>query len=286
MRLRSFAVAFIAILLLFGAGTEKASAQWAVAVTGAPTIEAGQAMSFTQNLVHYGQVVGNWATTINQGISQINQFADYLLLFGDPSNIVNLVGLNSVMGSDSALGGVIGNVFQLGGTAMNSFDSVQQLASKGMQLYGIGQSLTQGDVLPALYSMGLSDVANAAGIAQTLELNSNLLGQARSLTSYSEGAWTGVSSAMRQLRTARTDAEVAKAQGNVAAQVAVAQRPIQQQMADQLVLQNQFAAEEARRELRRIKIAEMVASWDAAALGEKPRTSSESSYNELLKTPQ
>ena len=248
-----------------GTSADQATAPLQVAQMGQSTVNAVQsegtkagfhAQAEASKLAQFGETLTKWGTTIATSLSDFSTAIDSLTAFGDPSKIASLIGLDGLLGDGtSGLGGLLKAGMSIGGTLMNTFDSVQNLASKGMALYSIGQSVAGGDYMGALSQAGFGDIANLAGMTgnissmvsgeQTLSSFSGSVTGFRQLSTSADMAWNNVASATRQVQSASTDAEVQKAQANLAVQTAYAQDLTARQSSQQTLMGNLFLKQKA-----------------------------------------
>lgn len=227
----------------------------------------------------------NMALDLNQGLQQLNTAVDQLTFFGDPSKVASLVGLDGLLGGDSALGGLMGNSLKLGNSVFSTFDEIQQLGGRGMQLYSMGQTLMDGDVLNALNQMGLGSVGNLVGIESVMGGYSSGVSSYGQLNSMSQAAWSNVAGALRQVRTATTDQEIQKAQANLNAQLQYANSLTDRQSADQAILSTSFQAEEAQQRYSQLRKDQVVVNAFYKAMGLTPPVE-ESALRDALKKKQ
>ena len=229
---------------------------------------------------YHAQQMAQWLYDTGVKINSLNTAIDELMAFGDPSKIASLVGLDGLLGDGSSgLGGLLKTGMSIGSSVMNTFDSVQNLASKGMALYGIGQSVAGGDYLGALSQAGMGDIAGMVGsVSSMVGIENSLNSFGGSLTGYrqmgmaADSAWSNVGSALRQVQGATTTSEVQKAKANLAVQLGHAQDLTARQTAQQRLQTSQFSAQELREEYAKQYEDEAAAEEARWVLGGIPKT--------------
>jgi hypothetical protein len=241
--MRKIAAIISSVILLLVAQAESAHAVIPVLVDGAPTLEVPANLSLTQDALHYLEVASDWVDSLNNDLTRINQFATYLELFGNPGDVLNLVGLDGVMGGDG--GSVLSSLGTLGGNLFKTYDQVQSLASKGMDLYSVGGRVAGGDWQTAMRAVGMSNVVPLAQASAVFGAQNASLDGATNYVRQAQAALAGVKGSVNQARRAKTDAEVAKASAASTAQIATAQQAMSQASLDQQVVANQFASQQA-----------------------------------------
>lgn len=257
------AVIAIAVVSYFGSGTR------AHAIFGVGDIvsDPGHTAATIGGWVEQG---ANMVTSLNQSLQHLSTAVDQLLFFGDPSKIASLIGLDGLLGEDSALGGLLGAGLQLGNSLFSTFDSIQRIGSQGMQLYSIGQNLADGEVLMALNQLGMGSITNLVGIEGALEGFNAGVDSFGQLNTMGQAAWGNVSGALRQVQSATTDQEVQKAQANLNAQLQYALSLTERQTADQALLSTTFQAEEAQQRYSQIRKDQSTINAFYKALGLPP----------------
>lgn len=163
------------------------------------------------NLAEYVEMVSNQVQQINSMTQQLQQVTAYVKAFGDPSQILDLVGVNDLISSLNESG--IGQTYA---TVRDLSDGVQALSANGQGLYRqIGSSfeLPSGATIPRapdLYrkfdAVSRASDNYSAVYDDALERRQALKGQIASTT--------------QQLQSATTDAETQKLNGVIAGQAA------------------------------------------------------------------
>ena len=163
------------------------------------------------NLAEYVQMVNNQVQQLNTMTQELQQVTAYVQAFGDPSTILNLVGVDELISSlnESGIGQTYAAVRELS-------DGVQALSANGQGLYrqiGDAVELPSGAKVPRAADLyrKFDAVSRASDNYSTvyddaLERRAALKGQLASTT--------------QQLQAASTDAETQKLNGVIAGQAA------------------------------------------------------------------
>lgn len=216
--------------------------------TGIPVVDASHIAATDKqgafDIIHHTQTMGEWAQSLNNQIEQINTAVDHLTYFGDPSKIAQLIGLDSLLGSDSALGGLLGATMDLGDSVFSSIDGAMGLLGRGMQMYEFGQRVADGDVLALANAVGMGSVGSLLSMEGAFESYGSGIQGFQQMSSMQRAAWGNVADAMRQVRSASTAVEVDKAKANLEAQLQYANGLSQRAAADQSAVSNVMAADE------------------------------------------